>query len=129
MRRGENPRNEEKKGLESSPHENPNGLEEGSCHNTVKEDDKHVLGSHSKRKRKRSDHEDVHVDVEYENNKYLIEREWSKEIPKISKLKDLMNETFDKRSWIKDACPSATEVLEKYPCLLNIKIVRYKLKL
>ena len=64
------------------------------------------------------------IDMEYENNKYLIECELSKTRPKISKLKDLMDETFEKRrSWIKETCPSATEVLLKYPCLLNVKIV------
>ena len=43
----------------------------------------------------------------------------------MSVLKDLMDAMFQRRrEWIGMAYPSAAEVLDIYPCLLSVKIVR-----
>ena len=74
--------------------------------------------------KKRKDEQFLEEEGDYENNKDLIRVEWDKPKPKLSTLKELMDATYmRRREWIGHCCPSATEVLQTYPCMTNGKIV------
>ena len=68
--------------------------------------------------------DDKESDCEYENDKDIIKKEWAKSKLKLSILKNLMDSTFKRRrSWISQSYPSATIVLDNFPCLRSGKIV------
>ena len=74
--------------------------------------------------KKRKDEQFLEEEGDYENSKYLIRVEWDKPKPKLSTLKELMDATYMcRREWIGHCPPSATEVLQTYPCMTNGKIV------
>ena len=74
--------------------------------------------------KKRKDELFLEEEGDYEHNKDLISLEWDKPKPKLSTLKELMDATHvQRREWIGHCCPSATEVLQTYPCMANGKIV------
>ena len=73
---------------------------------------------------KESEYDGKLEDCEYENDKDIIKKEWAKSKLKLSILKNLMDSTFKRRrSWISQSYPSATIVLDNFPCLRSGKIV------
>ena len=72
-----------------------------------------------------NDSEDLYRnDCEYEISKDQLSREMKKDKPNISRVKQLMDATYNqRREWIEYNAPSVSEVFEEYPSLRNGKVV------
>lgn len=84
-----------------------------------KENDSELSTPPAKKTRRELDEE-----CSFWNDKCQLQEEWVKSKPRISTLKQLMDATYKKRrGWITGCCPSASEVLQEYPCFKSGKIV------
>ena len=79
----------------------------------------------AKRRKENDDSEDLYRnDCEHEISKDQLSREMKKDKPNISRVKQLMDATYNqRREWIEYNAPSVSEVFEEYPSLKNGKVV------
>lgn len=65
-----------------------------------------------------------HEDAEYEKHVSFIQRSFDSKKWSMGAMMTLLEETAEqRRRWIRDENPSVSAVLEKFPCLMDPKVV------